>query len=131
MRRLEEFVAEVSVRYISRGFINIAFPSFRYHLPNHTVGCKGKPSLENQRNNASPVKYSAVHRHFHDHIMEPDVKDDEWESVHERKEEEGIGDPSVEQLQLLMRNSREERNPVRLTRGRAVECQCFEECRRA
>lgn len=54
--------------------------------------------------------------------MKPDVIDDKWEGVHERKEEEGIGGPSVEHLELLMGNSREERDPVCLSRGRAVEC---------
>ena len=34
--------------------------------------------------------------------MEPDVVDDEWKGVHERKEEEGIRGPSVEHLELLM-----------------------------
>lgn len=53
--------------------------------------------------------------------MEPDVVDDEWEGVHERKEEEGISGPSVEHLELLMGNSCEKRDPVRLSRGRAIE----------
>lgn len=122
MRRLKEFVAEISMRYISHVFIKNAFPAFVHYIPNHTVGCKGKPGLENQRNDASPVKYSAAHRHLHDHIMEPDVVDDEWKGMHERKEEEGIGGPSVEHLEPLMRNSREERDPVRLGRGSAIEC---------
>lgn len=52
--------------------------------------------------------------------MEPDVIDDEWEGVHERKDEEGIGYPSVEYLELLMRDAREERDPVRLRRGRTI-----------
>ena len=57
---------------------------------------KGKPSLEYERDDAGPIKYGAVHRNFHDHIVPPDVINDKWKGVHKRKEEKGVGDPSVE-----------------------------------
>jgi hypothetical protein len=52
--------------------------------------------------------------------MKADVKDDEREGVHERKEEERVGGPSVKHLDLLMRDSRGKRNPICLARSRAV-----------
>lgn len=64
--------------------------------------CKGKPSLEDQRNDAGPVEYGAVHRHFHYHIMPVDMVDDEWKGVHQCQNEKGIGSPSVEDLKVLM-----------------------------
>lgn len=47
---------------------------------------------------------------------------DEGERMNERKNEEGVGDPSVEYLQPLVRNAGEERDPVRLAR------RCTEQC---
>lgn len=52
--------------------------------------------------------------------MEAYMIDDKRESMHECKEEEGIRDPSVEHLELLVRNSYEERDPVRLRRRRTA-----------
>jgi hypothetical protein len=122
MRRFEEFVAEVSKHCISHAPLQgLHFLHFDHYLPNQTVRSKGKPRLEHKRNDTSPVKYQA-HRDLHLHIMEPDVIDDEWEGVHKRKKEEGIGGPSVEHLEPLMRNSSEERDPIRLGCSCAVKC---------
>lgn len=83
------------------------------NLPNHTVGGKGKPSLEYNGHDACPVKYKA-HLELHDHVPESNVIDDERKRVHKCEEEEGVGYPSVEDLELLVGNAREERDPVRL-----------------
>lgn len=47
------------------------------------------------------------------HIVPVDVVYDERERVHEGKDKEGIGNPSVEDLESLVRNACEERDPVR------------------
>lgn len=61
----------------------------RCHLPNDTVGSKGKPGLQYDGHNTSPVKNEA-HLELHNHIMKSDVKDDEWKCMHKGKHEEGI-----------------------------------------
>lgn len=71
------------------------------HIPNYTVRCKGKPSLEDDGDNACPVE-EETHLHLHHHIMESYMVDDERECVHQRKNKKGVGYPSVEHLKLLM-----------------------------
>lgn len=84
------------------------------------MGRKGKPSLQNDGYDAGPVKYQA-HFKLHDHIVKPDVKDNKGKRMHKREEEKGVGYPSVEHLELLVRDTREECDPVRLSRCRAAE----------
>lgn len=60
------------------------------------------------------------------HVMPPNVVHNEWECVQERKDKEGVRDPSVEDLKLLVRNSSEQCDPVRLTRSCTGQCQCSE-----
>lgn len=51
------------------------------------------------------------------HIMPPNMVHDEGERVQERKNKEGIRNPSVEDLKPLVRDSRKQRDPVRLSCG--------------
>jgi len=41
------------------------------------------------------------------HVVPMNMVDNEGECVHECKDEEGVGNPSVEDLESLMRDSRE------------------------
>lgn len=50
---------------------------------------KGKPRLENERNDAGPVEYE-IRSKMGLHVMRPNVEHDKWECVQERKDEEGI-----------------------------------------
>jgi hypothetical protein len=90
------------------------------------VGGESKPSLEDECDDTSPVEQSTHHRHFHNHIVEPNVIYDERKSVHERKKEKRIGGPSVKDLNSLMRNSSSERDPIRLGRCGAMAAQYSE-----
>lgn len=102
-----------------------------HHLPNHTVGCKSKPSLQDDGYDACPIKYQ-THLKLHDHIAKSDVKDDEGKRVHKCEEEKSVGYPSVEHLELLVRDTREKCDPVRLGCCRAAKedekNQYFKEC---
>jgi hypothetical protein len=89
-------------------------------IPDYTVRGKGEPSLEKKGNDAGPVEQGAHHCHLHDHVVPPDMVYDEGEGVHERKKEKGVCCPSVEDLNLLMRGSRDESDPVRLASGGAA-----------
>ena len=51
------------------------------------------------------------------HVMPPNMINNEWECVHERKDEECIGNPSVEDLKSLVGDSCEQCNPIRLSRS--------------
>lgn len=51
------------------------------------------------------------------HVVPPNVVHDEWKCVQERKEKEGIGDPSVEDLKSLVGNSGQQCDPIRLCCG--------------
>jgi hypothetical protein len=48
--------------------------------------------------------------------MPVNVIHNKGECMHERKNEESIGDPSVKDLKPLMRNTRKECDPIRLAR---------------
>jgi|SRR5690242_18010804 len=84
---------------------------------------KGQPRLENKRDDTSPVEQSAHHCDLHNHIVEMDVIHNEWESVHQCKEEEGISGPSVEHLDLLVRYSCAECDPISFARSSTAKCQ--------
>lgn len=77
---------------------------------------KSEPCLKNQRNDAGPVKYK-IGRKMVLHVLKPDVVYDEWECVHESKDKKGIGNPSVEDLEFLVRNSCQQCDPIRLACG--------------
>lgn len=87
---------------------------------------KSKPSLKNKCHNPSPVKQSTHHSNFHNHIMKPDMIDNEGKSMHKCQEEKGIGRPAMEDLKPLVRNSCEKCDPIRLACSCAIECQLFE-----
>lgn len=76
--------------------------------------CKCKPGLKNERDNASPVDEGVHHGHLHDHVMESNMIHDEGKSVHERENKERVCSPAVKNLDLLMRDSCRERDPIRL-----------------
>lgn len=59
------------------------------------------------------------------HVMPPDVVYNEWECVQERKDKKGVGNPSMEDLKPLVRNSGEQCNPISLARSCAGYCQCL------
>lgn len=77
---------------------------------------KGEPCLKDQRNDAGPVKYE-IGRKMVLHVMELDMIYDEWECVHESKDKKSIGNPSVEDLESLVRDSRQQCDPIRLACG--------------
>lgn len=77
---------------------------------------KGKPGLENQGNDAGPVE-DKIRSEMVLHVMPPNVVHNKWKCMQERKDKEGIGNPSVENLKSFMRNSCEQCDPVRLGRG--------------
>nr|POE75610.1 hypothetical protein CFP56_53722 [Quercus suber] len=52
------------------------------------------------------------------HVVIPDMPDDERKGVHQRKHHEGVCNPSMEHLKLLMRHSGDQRDPVRFACGR-------------
>ena len=83
--------------------------------------CKCKPRLEDQCNDAGPVE-DKIRSEVVLHVMPPDVVHNEWECVQERKDKEGIGNPSVEDLKSLVRDSRKQCDPVRLTRRCTGQC---------
>jgi hypothetical protein len=85
------------------------------------VRSNGQPGLENERNDAGPVEYE-IGSEMGLHVMRPNVEHNEWECMQERKDKEGIGNPSVENLKSLVRNSREQCDPVRLTGGCTGQC---------
>jgi hypothetical protein len=88
---------------------------FSNRSPYGAVGCEGQPRLEDNRNDAGPVEQK-IRGEMLLHIVPVDVVYDERERVHEGKDKEGIGNPSVEDLESLVRNACEERDPVRFTR---------------
>lgn len=49
-------------------------------LPEWTKGCKSEPGLEDQGNDASPVKDES-HLDLHYHVMVSNMENDEWESM--------------------------------------------------
>lgn len=65
------------------------------------MGCKGQPRLEDQRNDTGPVEEKGRGEMFL-HVVPVDVIYNERERVHERKDEERIGNPSVEDLESLV-----------------------------
>lgn len=81
---------------------------------------KSKPSLQNDGYDAGPVKYQA-HLKLHDHIVKSYVKDDKGKRMHKCEEEKSVRYPSMEYLELLVRDTREECDPVRLGRCRAAK----------
>jgi hypothetical protein len=77
------------------------------------VRCKGKPRLKNNCYNTCPVE-KETRTEMVLHVMRPNMNHDERERVHERQYEEGIGDPSVEHLKLLVRDTGDQSDPIRL-----------------
>jgi hypothetical protein len=82
---------------------------------------KGQPRLEDQCDDAGPVEEEIASELFF-HVMPTNVVHDEGECMQERQDKESVGNPSVENLKSLVRNSREKRDPVCLTRGCTGQC---------
>lgn len=78
--------------------------------------CQGKPRLKYQRNDTGPVEYEARGEVLL-HVMPPNMVHNKRESVHEREDKEGVRNPPVENLKFLMRNSREQGDPIGLAGG--------------
>ena len=117
--RFEELVTEMSM--IRQSYD----PESRIlvHLPDHAVGRKGKPSLEDECDDTSPIEQRTHHGHFHDHIMEANVEYNEWKGVHKCEQEERISYPSMKDLNLFVGHSGSECNPVRFACCCTMYCQ--------
>lgn len=102
MCRFEEFIAKIFVYQSAMFFVLMVF--YRYS-PDYTVRSKGKPGLDKECNDASPIEYKIFCKMLL-HIMPPNMKHNEWKCVQEREDKEGIGDPSMEDLKSLVRNPR-------------------------
>jgi hypothetical protein len=87
--------------------------SFQFHSPDCAVRCKGKPRLQDNCYNTSPVE-KEIRTEMRLHIMRPNMEHDEGERVQERQGEEGVSYPSVEHLKLLVRDTGEQCDPIRL-----------------
>ena len=63
---------------------------------------------------------------MHDHVVESDVVDNERKRMHQSEDEECIRGPSVKDLEFLMRDTRQERDPIRLAGSCTGLCQhCY------
>lgn len=81
------------------------------YLPDSGMRKKREPSLEYKRNNTCPVEEEVICEMLL-HVIPMDVVYDERESMQQRKQKEGIGDPSMEYLESFVRYASEQRNPV-------------------
>jgi hypothetical protein len=63
--RFKEFVTEMSMIRQTYDFES----RIQVHLPDHAMRRKGKPSLEDECDDTSPIEQCTHHGHFHDHIM--------------------------------------------------------------
>ena len=77
--------------------------------------------MEDEGHNAGPVKEQAA-REMRLHVVPMDVVDDERECVDKSKDKEGIRGPSMEHLQLFVRDSCKEADPIGLACGRTGRC---------
>lgn len=118
MRSLEELVAPIAECSVSKGFA-ITKPG---HSPERAERCHGEPGLKDQRYYASPVEQRAASRHLFHHVVVPDVIHNERKRMHQCEHEEGVRDPSVKDLQFLMSDPCQQRDPVRLA------CSCAGKC---
>jgi hypothetical protein len=107
MRCFEELVVEVPVILSVQSQMDSIASS-----PERTERCNGQPSLKYQRNDACPVENCGALGDLFDHVVVPDVKDDEWERMHQCEDEEAVSRPSVEDLQLLVGHPRHKRDPI-------------------
>lgn len=80
-----------------------------------------KPSLCNQSSNTRPVEEKTRLELFL-HLMPVDVVHDEGEGVEQCENEEGVGDPAVEDLEALVAYAGDECYPIRLGRGGTAYC---------
>lgn len=90
--------------------------------PKWTKRCKGQPSLEYQSNDASPVE-NQTHFELHHHVVVANVEYNEWERVEQCEQKESVGYPSMEDLQLFVRNASQQCDPVCFTSSRTAESQ--------
>ena len=81
-------------------------------LPYGTPRRKGKPALNEKCDNAGPVFEDVTDRDFVDHIMVSNVPNNKRECMHQRKKHEGICDPPMKDLQLLMCDSGGQSDPT-------------------
>lgn len=51
------------------------------------------------------------------HVLKLDMVYNEWECVHEGKDKKSIRNPSVEDLEFFVRNSRQQCDPIRFACG--------------
>lgn len=65
---------------------------------------ESKPRLADKRDNSSPVEQQ-ISGEMALNVVPVDVVYDEWECVYQREKEEGVCDPSMEDLKPLIRNS--------------------------
>jgi hypothetical protein len=72
---------------------------------------KGEPRLTDDGDYARPIEEQALGE-MALHIIPVNMIYNKWECVHQSKNEKGIGNPSVEHLEPLMRHTRKQGNPV-------------------
>lgn len=92
-------------------------------LPNWSPGCKGEPRLKYQGANTSPVFENIAHIELIHHVVVSDVPDNEREGMHQCQNKEGIRDPAMEDLKLLVSNSCYQRDPICFACRRAAHSQ--------
>lgn len=95
-------------------------------LPNGATRRKSEPGLEHNSDNAGPVFKYVTDGDVVNHVMVSDVPNDERECMHKRQDHEGVCDPPMKHLELLMGHSCHQGDPIRLACGRAESCQYVE-----
>jgi hypothetical protein len=65
---------------------------------------KGKPGLENQGDDTSPIEQKA-HLKMHLHIVKSDMIDNKREGVQEIQYKKGVSYPSMKYLESLVRDA--------------------------
>lgn len=80
-------------------------------LPDRAVRHESKPGLRYQCDDTGPVE-KKTRSEVHFHVVPVDVVYDEGKSMQKRKDEEGVADPSVKDLETLVRYAGDEGDPI-------------------
>jgi hypothetical protein len=84
---------------------------------------KCEPCLEYDGDYSSPVEQQARRKVIF-HVMPVDVIHNEWECMQKSQDKEGISNPSMKHLELFVRHSGHQGNPIGLGCSCAIYCQC-------
>ena len=88
------------------------------HAPNGAMRHESEPCLKNKSNYARPIEQQAFGK-MGLHVIPMNVVYDKWECMKQGEDEKRIGDPSMEDLEPLMRNTGDQGDPVSFTRSGA------------